>query len=147
MEGIQATLVSNELIRDAVESRRNAERAVSPRSCAATPAPGLPPPPAEVRAESLAFLNVLTEVWQMHLAKTKDYGRDDDALANIRHGAETVNIEPWRACLVRIADKITRLRTFCHNGNLVHEGVEDTFLDLTAYAAIALVLYRQEARG
>lgn len=141
MAGMQETMAANESIREAIESRHEVERAVAPRSARAT----LPTPPPGVRAESLAFLTVLEEVWQMHLSKTADYGRDDDALANIRNGASVVNIEPWRACLVRIADKVTRLRTFCHTGRLVHEGVADTMLDLCAYAAIALVLFRQEA--
>jgi len=140
MSGMTEMLDANKAIREAVESRAGVQCAVAPRSASACE-------PVQLRAESLAFRAVLDEVWKMHLSKTADYGRDDDALANIRSGANVVNIEPWRACLVRIADKVTRLRTYCHTGRLVHEGVADTLLDLCAYAAIGLVLFRQETNG
>lgn len=96
-----------------------------------------------LRPGSAQFIAILDEMKRLHLRKTLDYGLDEDALANVRQGAEFVDIEPWRGCLVRMADKMQRLRTFCRTGRLVHEGVEDTLLDLAAYAAIALVLFRE----
>ena len=79
--------------------------------------------------------------WTLHLSKSQDYGSESDPLANIRQGAEFVGIEPWRGCMVRVADKVQRLRTFCRNGRLVHEGVRDTLLDLAAYSLLAVVLF------
>ena len=70
-----------------------------------------------------------------------DYGSESDPLANIRQGAEFVGIEAWRGCMVRVADKVQRLRTFCRTGRLVHEGVRDTLLDLAAYSLLAIVLF------
>jgi hypothetical protein len=55
-------------------------------------------------------------------------------LANIRNGAEFVGIEPWRAAMVRLSDKVTRLATFNRTGELHHEAVEDSLLDLASYA-------------
>ena len=92
------------------------------------------------RPGSLPFLELLEEVRALHLSKSQDYGSQSDPLANIRQGAEFVGIEPWRACMVRIADKIQRLRTYCQTGRLVHEGVRDTLLDLAAYSLLAIVL-------
>ena len=100
----------------------------------------------KLRPGSLAFMEVIEEIRSLHLAKTQDYGADSDALKNIRDGADVVGIEPWRACLIRMADKMTRLRSYCHNGRVEFDGVEDTLLDMAAYAAIALVLFR-EAKG
>jgi len=90
---------------------------------------------------SLAFLELLEELRALHLSKSQDYGSESDPLANIRQGAEFVGIEPWRGCMVRVADKVQRLRTFCRNGRLVHEGVRDTLLDLAAYSLLAVVLF------
>ena len=90
---------------------------------------------------SLPFLELLEEVRQLHLSKSQDYGSSSDPLANIRQGAEFVGIEPWRGCMVRIADKVQRLRTYCQTGRLVHEGVRDTLLDLSAYSLLAIVLF------
>jgi hypothetical protein len=95
----------------------------------------------EQRPGSLAFLELLEEVRQLHLSKSQDYGSESDPLANIRQGAEFVGIEPWRGCMVRVADKVQRLKTFCKTGRLVHEGVRDTLLDLAAYSLLAIVLF------
>lgn len=90
---------------------------------------------------SEAFVALLGEMQRLHESKSADYGSEDDPLANIRQGADFVNIEPWRGCMVRIADKVQRLRTFCRTGRLVHEGVRDTLLDLAAYSLLAIVLF------
>jgi hypothetical protein len=90
---------------------------------------------------STAFLELLGEMQRLHESKSADYGSEDDPLANVRSGADFVNIEPWRGCMVRIADKVQRLRTFCRTGRLVHEGVRDTLLDLAAYSLLAIVLH------
>jgi len=95
----------------------------------------------EQRPGSLPFLELLEELRQLHMSKSQDYGSDSDPLANIRQGAEFVGIEPWRGCLVRVADKVQRLKTFCKTGRLVHEGVRDTLLDLSAYSLLAIVLF------
>ena len=95
----------------------------------------------EQRPGSLPFLELLEEVRQLHLSKSQDYGSESDPLANIRQGAEFVGIEPWRGCMVRVADKVQRLKTFCRTGRLVHEGVRDTLLDLAAYSLLAIVLF------
>jgi hypothetical protein len=93
------------------------------------------------RPGSLPFLELLEEVRQLHLSKSQDYGSESDPLANIRQGAEFVGIEPWRGCMVRVADKVQRLKTYCRTGRLVHEGVRDTLLDLAAYSLLAIVLF------
>jgi len=95
----------------------------------------------EQRPGSLPFLELLEELRQLHLSKSQDYGSERDPLANIRQGAEFVGIEPWRGCLVRVADKVQRLKTYCKTGRLVHEGVRDTLLDLAAYSLLAIVLF------
>ena len=93
------------------------------------------------RPGSLPFLELLEELRQLHLSKSQDYGSESDPLANIRQGAEFVGIEAWRGCLVRVADKVQRLKTYCRTGRLVHEGVRDTLLDLSAYSLLAIVLF------
>jgi hypothetical protein len=101
----------------------------------------------EQRPGSLPFLELLEELRQLHLSKSQDYGSESDPLANIRQGAEFVGIEPWRACLVRVADKVRRLKTYCRTGRLVHEGVRDTLLDLSAYSLLAIVLFDEGRNG
>lgn len=102
-----------------------------------------PDPIHELHPASSRFLELLDEMARLHRSKSADYGSESDPLANIRQGADFVDIEPWRGCMVRIADKVQRLRTYCKTGTLVHEGVKDTLLDLAAYSLLAIVLYEE----
>ena len=104
--------------------------------------PPLRPP---IHPTSLKYLDLLEKLRDLHLSKSADYGTTDDPLANIRNGAAFVRIEPWRACLVRLSDKVTRIGTYCAKGTLSHEGVEDSFLDLAAYALLTLLLHQETA--
>lgn len=99
--------------------------------------------PDNLRPGSREFFDVLDEVRRLHLSKTLDYGVATDALSNIRQSADVVNLPAWSACVVRMADKMHRLKAFHHRGKTEFDGVPDTLLDLCAYAALALVLYRE----
>ena len=103
-------------------------------------------PADKLRPGSREFLAVLDELGDLHLRKTLDYGVDEDALANIRQSADVVNMEPWAGCILRIADKMHRLKAYHRRGKTEFDGVEDTLKDIACYAAIALVLYRESRR-
>ena len=96
-----------------------------------------------LRPGSEAFVDVLEEIRELHLRKTLDYGCDEDALSNIRNSADVINVPAYAGCVLRMSDKMHRLRSFFRRGEVEFDGVEDTLLDLAAYAAIALVLYRE----
>lgn len=98
----------------------------------------------EIRPGSREFLDVLDELRALHLRKTMDYGVDEDALSNIRSSADVVNMPAWAGCILRISDKMHRLKAFFRRGRCEFDGVEDTLKDLACYAAIALVLYREQ---
>lgn len=102
-----------------------------------------PDPLHEQHPTTQKFLGLLDEVAEMHRTKSHDYGSADDPLANIRNGAEFVGIEPWRAAMVRLSDKVTRLASYNRTGRLCHESVEDSLLDLASYALLTLLLFRE----
>lgn len=99
-----------------------------------------------VRPGSREFLAVLDELRTLHLRKTLDYGIDEDALSNIRSSADVVNMPAWAGCILRISDKMHRLKAFFRRGKVEFDGIEDTLKDIACYAAIALVLHREEDR-
>jgi len=102
--------------------------------------------PAEgLRPGSREFVDVLDEIKNLHLRKTLDYGIDDDALSNIRESADIVNMPAWAGAILRISDKMHRLKAFFRRGRCEFDGIEDTLKDIASYAAIALVLYREAA--
>ena len=101
----------------------------------------------DIRPGSREFLEVLDELRALHLRKTMDYGVDEDALSNIRSCADVVNMPAWAGCILRISDKMHRLKAFFRRGTCEFDGVEDTLKDISCYAAIALVLYREEQQS
>lgn len=102
--------------------------------------------PAEgLRPGSREFVDVLDEIKGLHLRKTLDYGVDEDALSNIRESADVVNMPAWAGAILRISDKMHRLKAFFRRGRTEFDGVEDTLKDISSYAAIALVLYREQS--
>lgn len=88
------------------------------------------------------FHALLAQIGEMHAKKSQDYGLKDDIFANFRT-SEEFGIEPWRAVLVRMNDKITRIKAFAQTGHLANEGVEDSLLDLASYSLIVLLLLQE----
>jgi len=97
----------------------------------------------DIRPGSREFLAVLDELRTLHLRKTLDYGVDEDALSNIRQSSDVVNMPAWAGCILRISDKMHRLKAYFRRGKCEFDGVEDTLKDIACYAAIALVLHRE----
>jgi hypothetical protein len=109
--------------------------------------PTTPMVAGQVHPSSQRFFDLLEQMRSVHVSKSHVYGSEHDPLANIRNGARFVGIEPWRAALVRLSDKVTRIGTYCSKGTLCNEGVEDSFLDLANYALLALLMWQEEHAG
>lgn len=99
-----------------------------------------------VHPSSQAFYDLCDQLKQIHHTKSIGYGSPDDPLANIRNGATFVGIEPWRAAMVRLSDKVTRLQTYCRTGTLTCESFEDNCIDLASYALLTLLMHRETKR-
>lgn len=98
-----------------------------------------------VHPTSQAFFDLCDALKEMHRRKSSDYGcpSGTDPLANIRNGARFVGIPAWKAAMVRLSDKVTRLATFNVTGTLENESVEDNLFDLASYSLLALQLFRE----
>ena len=86
---------------------------------------------------------LLKEIGDLHDKKQVDYGTASDPFANVRASQE-FGISPWVGALVRLNDKVTRLKQFAKRGSLANESAEDSMKDIAVYALIALILYREE---
>lgn len=89
------------------------------------------------------YLKLLDEMRELHCRKSADYGRGSDPFANCRASAD-FGMPAWVGVMVRAGDKMHRIKSFIANGNLANESVEDSLMDLAAYALIALTLRREE---
>jgi hypothetical protein len=103
-----------------------------------------PAPPPSRHPNSARFHELLREAGELHDKKQQDYGSDSDPFANVRASTEW-GIPSWVGALVRMNDKVTRLKSFARKGTLANESAEDSMRDIAVYALIALVLYEQEA--
>ena len=88
------------------------------------------------------FHALLETIADLHDKKQEDYGTDGDPFANVR-GSEDWGVSPYVGALVRLGDKVHRLKSFVRTGHLANEGVEDSLMDISVYALIALILYRE----
>ena len=70
-------------------------------------------------------------------AKNNDYSYGDDPYNNFR-GSEMLGISPIIGILLRMQDKMMRIKTFalCNNLNVKEESVNDSIIDLINYAVL-----------
>jgi hypothetical protein len=88
--------------------------------------------------EALAIQDFLTaKAREIVLAKRQDYSGKGDPFANLRM-SEFVGVEPWRGCMVRLMDKLSRIRHIMEAGGemQVQEALIDTFADIHNYTDI-----------
>ena len=86
------------------------------------------------------FYRKLEEVAALHAKKSNDYSSATDPLANIR-ASEEFGVPAWLGAMIRLNDKITRIKSYTRNGKLSNESVRDSLIDLAVYAIIALTLW------
>ena len=91
------------------------------------------------------FHALLKEIGALHDRKQLDYGVTADPFANVR-ASQDFGVAPWIGSLVRLNDKVTRLKAFARRGSLANESAEDSMFDIAVYALIALILYREETQ-
>lgn len=95
------------------------------------------------RRGSPEFHKILDKLRDVHERKSADYGDADDPLANVRRGAELIGVDHWKGCLVRIADKLQRIKNFCNGTELKNENVVDSLDDLASYAVIMRAMFEE----
>lgn len=92
------------------------------------------------------FADVLAEMEALHAKKGADYGSEGDPYANVRASAE-FGVTPWVGALIRLNDKVTRLKAFTRKGVLENESVLDSILDIAVYAVIMRILYEEQEKA
>lgn len=83
------------------------------------------------------------EAIDLYNRKNHDYAEDVDPMSNFEKSRD-FGVEPWRAVLIRINDKMSRLSQLSKKSAQVEEKVRDTLLDIANYSLIAAVLYEEE---
>ena len=89
------------------------------------------------------FLEKLEQIAELHSRKQHVYGVDEDPFANIR-ASQDFGVEPWVGAIIRLNDKVTRIKSFLKKGELKNEPLVDAFQDVAVYALISWILYEEE---
>jgi hypothetical protein len=89
------------------------------------------------------FHDLLKQIGDLHDKKQADYGKAHDPFANVR-ASEEWGVEPWVGAMIRATDKVRRLQSAANGSDLENEGIEDSLMDISVYALIALILYNEE---
>lgn len=96
------------------------------------------------------YYQFLEKAAGIHHRKNQDYAGNGDPLQNLRE-SEQFGIPAWKACLIRISDKYSRIRTLTlkgeQNAQVVDESLDDTLFDLANYALLTLVLRAEDRRA
>lgn len=90
---------------------------------------------------------LMLRMMEVQTAKGHDYsGQQKDDLENLR-ASEEMGIPAWVGVLIRMNDKMTRLKNFAKSNILQvkDEQVEDTLLDLAVYSFLNIILYRESS--
>ena len=89
------------------------------------------------------FHAIMEELRQLHVSKSHDYAPGTDPLGNLQECSD-MGLAPWKGVVVRLIDKMAKLKTFSRKGILKHESIIDTFNDISIYAILGRILYEQE---
>ena len=84
---------------------------------------------------------------ELHKRKNQGYSPGADPWSNFRE-AEGFGVPAWKGALIRLSDKYMRVKSLTQNpdNEQVGESIDDTLMDLSAYALIVLCLRREANR-
>lgn len=92
---------------------------------------------------SARFHQLLEEIGELHDRKQRDYGTEDDPFANVR-GATEFGLPPAMGAFIAMSDIMARIKSWCKNGSLQNDTIEDSLKDMAVYALIAYVLMEED---
>lgn len=90
------------------------------------------------------YLDLLDRMRETAINKSHDYSGKEDPFSNLRQ-SKNAGIEPWKAVIIRLGDKYSRLCNFAKQNELKvkDESIEDTLIDNAVYSLLCLILYRE----
>lgn len=87
---------------------------------------------------------LIEEMKHVHAIKGHDYGDRVRPYQNLRV-SEEIGVPAWKGTLIRLLDKVARLKTYAAQGELLvkDETIKDTCVDLANYLIIDLILLHE----
>ena len=69
-------------------------------------------------------------------SKNNDYANSDDPFANFRASNIIAGVDPAKGIMIRLSDKLARIKTFLDKGSLNNESFEDSIVDSMNYLVL-----------
>jgi hypothetical protein len=82
---------------------------------------------------------------KIHDAKGQDYEGNGRPYENLREG-EDWGVQPWVMSMMRVGEKMRRVKSFAQKGTLQNESLTDSLMDIAILSLIAIVLMEEEAK-
>ena len=86
-----------------------------------------------------AFNALLREIKTLHDSKGADYEDGGEEYANLT-AAEAWGVPAWKYAMLRVNEKMNRLKAYAKGSTLQNEGVRDSMIDIAVLSLIAVVL-------
>ena len=86
-----------------------------------------------------SFDALLREIKTLHDAKGADYEDGGEEYANLT-AAEAWGVPAWKYAMLRVNEKMNRLKTYAKGSTLQNEGARDSMIDISVLSLIAIVL-------
>jgi hypothetical protein len=90
--------------------------------------------------------NIIDEIVKLRDKKAFDYGNEDDPMANLR-ASEDFGVPNVIGILIRLNDKMFRLKRWAKLGTLKNETARESLIDIAGYALRACELLDEEENG
>lgn len=100
------------------------------------------------KEEYLQFVEqTLGDMKELIRRKNADYTNGAGPFANFEI-SEDVGVDPIKGLVIRLLDKVQRLKSYCKQGELQvqGEGVEDIFKDFIGYSLIGLAMMQERVK-
>jgi len=98
------------------------------------------------------FYELVIRMCEIHEIKNKGYGLGNP-LGNFME-SKRFGVPPWKGCLVRISDKVSRLYNLASKKDdpefsdaVKMESLEDTLIDLANYCLLCIILLREDSNN
>lgn len=91
------------------------------------------------------FAELLRDMQALHDAKGQDYEGNGRPYENLREG-EDWGVQPWVMTMMRVGEKMRRVKSFAQKGTLQNESLTDSLMDIAILSLIAIQLLEEESK-
>jgi hypothetical protein len=130
---------ANKAMRRAVKERLDNTPSDDPKVATVSCCEGKPMRPAA----SVAWLDAVNRLTQLHREKTAQYGGDRDPFENVTASAKC-GVEPWRRALCDLSDCVVRMQKYAQGQPV---DWKNALMDAANWALICLIKLEEEHRG